>query len=65
MKFVEILQAIYDTYNVDACYVADNLQIEDDVVLKWETTELVPSDEELKKFSELFAIPLKTLQNSL
>lgn len=65
MKFPRILKAVYQTYSVDFCYVADHLGIEDDVVLQWEKGKTVPTEEELKKFSELFAIPYSVLEKSI
>jgi ribosome-binding protein aMBF1 (putative translation factor) len=65
MTFVTILKAIFTTYHVDACYVADNMGIEDEVVEAWERGESLPTKEQLEKFSEMFAIPLSTLEKSV
>lgn len=65
MTFQTILKAIYKAYNVDFCYVADNIGIDDEIVQSWEEGKSLPTKEELKKFSDLFAVPLKTLEDSI
>lgn len=65
VKFVDILQTMYKTYNVDFCYVADSIGIDDDVVKEWEEEKRLPTKEELKKFSDLFAIPMDALEKSI
>ncbi|MCR4699289.1 MAG: hypothetical protein K5762_07990 [Bacilli bacterium] len=65
MNFVKILKAIFSTYHVDACYVADNMGIEDEVVEAWERGESVPTHEQLEKFSAMFAVPMSTLEQSI
>lgn len=65
MTFQSILKAIYKAYNVDSCFVADNMGIDDEVVQSWEQGESVPDEKQLEKFSEMFAIPLKTLEESI
>lgn len=65
MTFQTILKAIYKAYNVDFCYVADNIGIDDEIVQSWEEGKSLPTKEELKKFSDLFAVPLKILEDSI
>lgn len=65
MSFQTILKAIYKAYNVDFCYVADNIGIDDEIVQSWENGESIPDEKQLEKFSELFAVPLKTLKESI
>lgn len=65
ITFKDILKAIYKQYSVDFCFVADNLGIEDEIVQEWETGDKLPSEDELTKFSEMFAIPLPTLKKSI
>ncbi len=65
MNFVKILKAIFATYHVDACYVADHMELEDEVVESWEKGESVPTHEQLKKFSAMFAVPMETLEKSV
>lgn len=64
MKFSDILQSVYKEYNVDFCYVADHIGIPDEVVQDWEKEISRPTEDEMKKFSDLFAIPLKILNQS-
>lgn len=65
MKFVAILKAVYREYGVDFCYVADHIGIDDEVVKNWEKEASYPNEEELKKFSDLFAIPYSALKKSI
>lgn len=63
--FKDILKAIYKQYSVDFCFVADNLGIDDEIVVEWEKGNKLPTEEELIKFSKMFAIPLSTLKKSI
>lgn len=65
MKFVTVLKAVYREYGVDFCYVADHIGIDDEVVEGWENESSLPNREELKKFSELFAIPYSILEKTI
>lgn len=65
ITFPDILKAIYREYHVDACYIADHLGLEDEEVERWEKGESVPSKEALKKFSDGFILPLKTLEEAV
>lgn len=65
MKFIEILKAVYSAYHVDFCYVADHIGVDDEVVLDWEKGIKSPTEEQLKKFSDLFAIPMSILEKYL
>ena len=65
MTFVTILKAVYSTYHVDFCYVADHIGVDDEEVLRWEKGESKPDEHALHHFSEMFAIPMKTLLESL
>ncbi len=62
MKFSEILRLMYQEYNVDFCYVADHLGIPDEKVQEWEEEKSRPTMDEMKKFSDLFALPMKLLE---
>lgn len=64
MKFVDVLKAVYSTYHVDFCYIADYIGVDDEVVLNWEKGK-PPTEEQLKKFSDLFAIPVSILEKYL
>lgn len=64
MKFVSILKAVYREYGVDFCYVADHIGVGDEVVMGWEMETSFPDEDELKKFSNLFAIPYSVLEKS-
>lgn len=65
MTFQTILRAIMNQYKVSCCYIADNMHIEDEVVEEWEKGTKVPDEEELKKFSDMFALPMKLLLDSV
>lgn len=65
MTFAKILKAIYTTYHIDFCYVADQMGIPDEVVQSWEEGKSFPSEEQLKRFSAMFAVPLSTLKESI
>ena len=64
MKFSDILKLMYQEYNVDFCYVADHMGIPDEIVQDWEADKSRPTEEEMKKFSDLFALPLKLLDET-
>ena len=53
------------TYHVDFCYVADHIGVDDEEVLRWERGQSKPDEHALHHFSEMFAIPMKTLLESL
>lgn len=65
MTFVRILKSIYKQYNLDFCKVADSLHIDDEIVINWEKGTSVPTEKQLKDFSEAYAIPLKILEESI
>lgn len=64
MTFATILKAVLDEYHFTCCYVADNMHLEDEIVEDWLEGKSYPNDEQLKKFSEMFAIPYNTLKKS-
>ena len=64
MKFSDILKLMYQEYNVDFCYVADHMGIPDEIVQDWEAGKSRPTEEEMKKFSDLFALPMKLLDET-
>ena len=53
MTFVTILKAVYSTYHVDFCYVADHIGVDDEEVLRWERGESKPDEHALHHFSVL------------
>ena len=67
----ERVQMLYSAYwncikeGLKALDIHDNMGIEDEVVEAWERGESLPSKEQLEKFSEMFAIPLSTLEKSV
>jgi transcriptional regulator with XRE-family HTH domain len=63
--FSDIVKAVCKAYNVDACYIADNIGIEDEVVEEWIKGTRTPTHHELEHFSSAFVIPMKTLEDSL
>ncbi len=65
MTFAQILKSIYKEYNVDFCFVADHLGIPDETVQDWEKGKTKPNAEEMKKFSEMFALPMHVLEKAL
>lgn len=64
--FQELLKAVEKQYNFSACFIADHLHIEDEVVKGWEKGEGVPDEKTAKDFAYLFALPeslvLKTIK---
>jgi urease accessory protein UreE len=65
MKLSDILKAVCQEYHVDCCYIADQMGIPDEVVDDWMDDKSVPTMEQLEKFSEMFAIPMKVLKEAL
>lgn len=65
MTFVDILHALYKAYSIDACFIADHMGLEDEEVEAWEKGKSFPTEEQLVKFSGMFAIPLNTLEKAV
>ena len=65
ITFQEILKAVEKQYKFSACYIADNLHLEDEIVEEWEKGTLLPSKEQAKDFADIFAIPLKVILDSI
>ncbi len=65
ITFPEILKAVEEQYHFSACYIADNLHIEDEVVEEWEKGTLLPTEKQAKDFADAFAIPLKLVLDSI
>lgn len=65
MTFPSILKALYKTYSIDACFIADHLSIPDEEVEAWEKEESLPAPKQVEKLSAMFAVPEKTLQSAI
>ncbi len=65
ITFPEILKAVEEQYHFSACFIADHLHIEDEIVEGWEKGTILPSEKEAKDFADLFAIPSKLVLDSI
>lgn len=65
MTLSTILLSLYRTYHIDACFIADHLHLPDETVVSWEEGKAFPDEEQTKKLSAMFAVPLKTLDEAI
>ncbi len=65
MTFGNILRVLYKTYKVDAHFIAQKLHVDDSDVKDWEMGISKPTHHQIEDLSAMFAIPEKTLTDSL
>jgi hypothetical protein len=65
ITFQEILSALKEQYSFSNCYIADNIGVEDEIVDLWEAGKAVPNAEQIRKFSECFALPVQIIQTAI
>lgn len=65
MTFSVILKAIEKQYKFSCCYIAKNMNVDDEIVDLWEEDKAFPNDEQIRKFCDLFALPYKTVKDSV
>lgn len=61
--FAELLKLIEKEYSFDACYIADHLHSEDEIVRMWEKGILFPDSEKAEAFADMFALPLSLVKD--
>lgn len=63
--FAELLKLVEKEYSFDACFIADHLHLEDEIVEKWEKGLLFPDSKKAEEFSDMFALPLNLVRESI
>ncbi len=63
--FAELLKIIEREYSYDACFIADHLHLEDEIVEDWEKGNSFPDSEKAEEFADMFALPCNLVLNSI
>lgn len=63
--FQELLKIIEKEYNFSACFIADHLGLEDEIVENWEQGKSIPNQEQAEKFADTFALPRKVVLDTI
>lgn len=65
MTFSAILKAIKKQYPIENDHLAEHLHTDEETIEKWEKGEAYPSHHQLEHFSEIFALPMSILEDSI
>lgn len=65
MTFAAIFQAIKKQYAIENNHLAKHLHTNEKTVDAWERGDALPSHHQLEHFSEMYALPLSLLEDSV